>query len=217
MTFPTKPWRRRWVDNFVTGLLILAPTFVTFLVMRFLIRQITALCDPVVRLLKPWLTSTWAALLVQIGAVLIFAVFVAVIGWAAQLLLVRRIFGIGERWGIRLPMVGKIYAATRDLAQAFGGEHKAAFTRVVLIEWLGPGRYVIGFVTQEGPEGTQAHDHLINVFVPHAPNPMSGFLMLTARDSLIPLEMSVEDGMKLVISAGVVGPVVRTPPPLEAR
>jgi len=217
MSFPTKPWRRRWADNFVTGLLILAPTFVTFLVMRFLIRQITALCDPIIHLLKPWLTSTWATLLVQAGAVVIFLVLVAVIGWGAQLLLVRRVFGIGERWVIRLPMVGKIYAATRDLAQAFGGEHKAAFTRVVLVEWLGPGRYVIGFVTQEGPGGAQTHDHLVNVFVPHAPNPMSGFLVLVARDSLIPLEMSVEEGMRLVISAGVVGPVVRTPPPARAR
>ena len=211
MSFPMKPWRRRWADNFVTGLLILAPTFVTFLVMQFLIRQITALCDPVVRLLKPWLTTAWATLLVQVSAVLIFIIFVGLIGWMAQLLLVRRIFGMGERWVIRLPMVGKIYAATRDLAQAFGGEHKAAFTRVVLIEWLGPGRYVLGFVTQEGPNGAQIPDQLIKVFIPHAPNPMSGFLVLAARDALIPLEMSIEEGMKLVISAGVVGPVVRAP------
>lgn len=208
MTAPEPLLRRRWTENFLTGLLVLAPAFVTFVIVRFLIREINLVFDPVVHLLKPWVTTTWATLLVRAGTVVVFVVFVILIGWGTQLLLVRRILRIGEQWVIRLPMVGRVYAATRDLAQAFGGERKAAFSRVVLLEWLGPGRYVLGFVTQEGAPAAAVPDHLVNVFVPHAPNPMSGFLILADRRALIPLAMSIEDGMKLVISAGVVGPVV---------
>lgn len=209
----TKDLRRRWSDNFVTGLLVLAPAYVTYLIVRFLLRQITGLFDPVVRLLDPLLTAWWATLLLQLGAVVIFIGFVTFIGWGTRGLVLRQVFSAVERQFARLPMVGKIYSAVRDIAQAFGGEHKTAFSRVVLVEWPSKGRYVIGFVTQEGRGEVQAKtpEQVVNVFVPTTPNPTSGYLILAARESLIPLEMSVEDGMKLVISGGVVGPAVTTP------
>lgn len=204
--------RRRWTDHFVAGLLVLAPAYITLLIVGFLIKLINRLFGPLVRLLDPWLTTTWATLLVQAGAVLIFIVGVTLIGWGAKILVLRRLFSGLEQGVVRLPMVGKVYSAMRELAQAFSGEHKTAFSRVVLIEFLSKGQYAIGFVTHEGKGEVQTKtpEHVVNVFVPTTPNPTSGFLVLVDRTAMIPLDMSVEEGMKLVISGGVVGPPVPT-------
>lgn len=214
----TPPLRRRWTDNLVTGLLVLAPAYVTFLLFRVIAGQINVFIGPIIRFLDPWLTTRWATVIVHVGVFILFIAGITVVGWGTRLLVVRRMFSAIEHWFARLPMVGKVYTAVREIAQAFGGEHKTAFTRVVLVEWPGQGRYVIGFVTQEGKGEVQAKtpEHVVNVFVPTTPNPTSGFLILVDRESLIPLDMSVEDGMKLVISGGVVGPPV-LPPNLQGR
>ncbi len=212
MTPPT-PRRRRWTEHFITGLLILAPAYLTAQIVWFLLGQISRLFSPVFRWLDPYLTSAWADVLVHVAAVFVFIVGVAMIGWGMRILIVRRIFGAIEDRLVHMPMVGKIYAAIRDIARAFGGERKTAFSRVVLVEWPGKGRYAIGFVTHDGADGLPATmpEHVVHVLIPHTPNPTSGFLILADRASLIPLEMSVEDGFKLVISGGVVGPTVQTP------
>lgn len=214
-----KALRRRWTDHFVTGLLVLAPAYITLLIVSFIFRQITRLFDPFFRWLDPWLTSTWSTALLHVAAVAIFLIAITVIGWGAQLLVLRRLFSGLEHGVSRLPMVGKIYTAMREIAQAFGGEHKTAFSRVVLIEFPGKGRYAVGFVTQEGKGEVQAKtpEQVVNVFVPTTPNPTSGFLILVDREALIPLDMSVEEGMKLVISGGVVGPTVHAPDKTKGR
>ncbi|OGX38007.1 MAG: hypothetical protein A3C53_08195 [Omnitrophica WOR_2 bacterium RIFCSPHIGHO2_02_FULL_68_15] len=212
---PPLPRRRRWTEHFVTGLFILAPAYVTFLVVRFIVGQINRIFSPLFRWLDPYLTSAWADLVAHAGTLVIFVVAVTVIGWGTKILVLRRIFGAVEDRLVRLPMVGKIYAGMREMAQVFGAEHKSMFSRVVLVEWPGKGRYAIGFVTQEGTGEVQAKtpEQVVNIFVPTTPNPTSGFLILADREALIPLEMSVEEGLKLVISGGVVGPPVSSPAP----
>ena len=203
----------RWPDNFLTGLIVLAPAYFTYLIVRFVLGQIVRFFAPVFRVLEPHLTSAWITLLIRAAAVVAFVGGVTVIGWATRILVFRRLFSAVEYRLRRLPMVGKLYSAMRDIAQAFSGEHKTAFNRVVLVEWPGKGRYAVGFVTQDGKGEVQAKtpEHVVNVFVPTTPNPTSGFLILTDREALIPLDMSVEDGLKLVISGGVVGPPVQSP------
>ncbi len=78
------------------------------------------------------------------------------------------------------------------------------FSRVVLLEWPGRGMHAIGFVTAEKGD-------VVSVFVPHAPTPASGFLVMAHRESLVLLDITVEQGMRLVISAGVSGPVIKLP------
>jgi len=210
MNEPRVSSRRRWSNDFIAGLLVLSPAFVTFLVVRFLVRQISRFLHPTVRLLDPWLASGWVTFVAQVAALLAFVVLVIFVGRGARLIILQRAFGVIERWVARLPMVGKLYSVVREITQTFGVEHKAVFSRVVLVEWVGKGRYVIGFVTQEGKGELQEKtpEHVVHVFIPTTPNPTSGFLILADREALIPLAMSVEDGMKLVISGGMVGPMV---------
>lgn len=205
--------RRRWTEHFVTGLLILAPAYVTLQIVLFLVGQINRIFSPVFRWLDPYLTSTWAEAVAHAAAIVAFVIGVILIGWGTRILLIRRMFAAIESRLVRVPMIGKVYAGMRDMTRAFGGESKGAFSRVVLVEWPGKGRYTIGFVTQEAKGEVQAKtpEQVVNVFVPTTPNPTSGFLILADREALISLDMSVEDGLKLVISGGVVGPTVLTP------
>jgi uncharacterized membrane protein len=89
----------------------------------------------------------------------------------------------------------------------FSGK-KSAFQRVVLVEFPRPGIYSIGFVTSETAGEAQARtkETVINVFIPTTPNPTSGFLVLVPREQVMELEMTVGEGMKMVISGGAVTP-----------
>ena len=93
---PPLPRRRRWTEHFVTGLFILAPAYVTFLVVRFIVGQINRIFSPLFRWLDPYLTSAWADLVAHAGTLVIFVVAVTVIGWGTKILVLRRIFGAVE-------------------------------------------------------------------------------------------------------------------------
>lgn len=204
-----KLWR-----NFLTGLLVIFPAIVTVFILRFLFGWVVVMIiNPISRFLSPWVAPGWASFLVRLALGFGFVLAVALIGLGTRTLLFRRMIGLGERFVRRVPMVGKIYGTIREIADAFGGGRRGAFSRVVLLEWPRKGLYAIGFVTSEGKGEVQEKtpEHIVNVFVPTTPNPTSGYLILASKEALIPLEMSVEDGMRLVISGGVVGPQVTAP------
>lgn len=205
------PRRRRWTEYFVTGLLVLAPAYITFLVMRFIVGQIERLFNPLFRWLDPYITSQWATLLLQVSALAVFIIGVVLIGWAARSLLIRQLFSAVEARIVRLPMVGKIYAATREVTKAFDGAQKTAFSRAVLVEWPGKGHYTLGFVTRDDPPAGAAAEPMVKIFLPTTPNPTSGFLILVERRAVLPVALSVEDALKLVVSGGLVGPGVAPP------
>ena len=105
-------------------------------------------------------------------------------------------------------MVSKVYKAFRQISHAFLVRDKSLLQRVVLLEYPRRGVYSIGFVTSEKYDQTQLNipPGIINVFVPTAPNPTSGVLLLAPQKELTDLDMSVEEGLKLVISGGSVVP-----------
>jgi uncharacterized membrane protein len=200
--------------NFFTGLLVIFPAVLTLSILQLLFGWILrGVIDPLVRWIVPGIAPGWVALLVRLGITFGFVIVVAGIGFGTRILVVRRLLNLGDALVRRVPMVGKIYGTIREIADAFGGGRRGAFSRVVLLEWPRRGMYVIGFVTSEGKGEVQdkTPETIINVFVPTTPNPTSGYLILADQNSLIPLEMSIEDGMKLVISGGVVGPGIKSP------
>ncbi len=199
--------KRGWFwRSFLTGLLVVAPAFFTVSILQILFGWIYHLIiDPAAQLVAFALSRDEASIMVHVIISAGFVVMITVIGFATRLLLLRRLFGLGETVLRRVPMVGPIYGTMREIADTVAGQRRGLFHRVVLLEWPGKGMYAVGFVTSE-KEGD-----LVKVFVPHAPTPASGFLILVPRESLVPLDISVEEGMRLVISAGVSGPAVKLP------
>jgi len=119
---------------------------------------------------------------------------------------VKDFFSNMEKRVLRIPMVGWVYGGMKDMSHAFLGQTKGIFTRVVLIEFPHKGIYAIGFVTSEGRGEVQDRtaDKVINVFVPTTPNPTSGFLLLVPEKDIISLNMSIDEGLRMVISGGIV-------------
>jgi uncharacterized membrane protein len=115
---------------------------------------------------------------------------------------------MAERQLTKIPMVRGIYGATKQISQAFFGSDRAVFRKVVMVPFPMHGTYTIGFLTAEaGAEMRQkAGEEMVNVFVPTTPNPTSGYLLVVPRREIIELSMTVEEAMKLIISAGAVVP-----------
>ena len=128
----------------------------------------------------------------------------------------RVVFRIMEVWFSRLPIVNKVYPAVKQLAQFLfsEGHRRAAFSRVVLVQYPRPGAYSIAFVTNESrTTATGKSETLLTLLIPNPPSPFTGPIIFVPEGDIIPLEMSVEDAVKLIVSGGVVAaPLQATSP-----
>ena len=127
----------------------------------------------------------------------------------------KKLIGFGERIVVRIPLVRSIYLTVKQIVDAFmhGGKNMA-FKRVVLIEYPRKGIYSIGFITAESNGEVQAKtkENVMSVFLPTTPNPTSGYLLFVPREDVVVLDMSVEDGLKLVVSGGIIAPEYKIQP-----
>ncbi|MBU1912203.1 MAG: DUF502 domain-containing protein [Candidatus Omnitrophica bacterium] len=202
-------WRKIKV-NFFTGLLIIVPVALTFWVLYFIINKLNLLLlEPIMKIFQIWLPDrVFVGLLTKVAIFFILLGLLTLIGFAARIILVRKIFGFGENILYKVPMISTIYKGLKEMSAAFLSGHKSIFKKVVLVQYPKNGVYAIGFVTSEttGEAQAKTKENVINVFVPTAPNPTSGMLVLVPESDVIVLDMSVEDGMKMIISGGAVTP-----------
>ncbi len=181
---------------FISGLFALIPVVITGWVITVVFNALDVWLQPAIRLVA--------------GQALPGAGFVATIlliyllGLIANNVVGRRILLAWEKFIGSIPVVKGLYGGVKQVAEAFGPQSKDQFREVVLVEFPNPNSFAIGFATLalEAPGIGPAR----YVFVPTTPNPTSGYLLIVPRAKLRPLAISVEDGLKLVISGGVVGP-----------
>lgn len=201
-------------NYFITGVAIIFPVMLTVVIVRYLFLKINNLVlNPLVGFLRvnpnPFLTENS----IYIAKVLVFIIvilLISLVGWAANILFLRRLFSFGERIFVKVPMIGKIYSVTKEMGSAFLGHGKAFFKSVVLIEYPRKGVYSIAFTTGEtkGEIKDSVGKELLSIFVPTTPNPTSGVFLLVPKTEVKLLDMSVEEGLKIVVSSGTVMPAV---------
>jgi uncharacterized membrane protein len=182
--------------SFSAGLLVLLPLVLSTLVLWWAFNVLTA-----------WTPKSYQTLLNRLVALIALLAFITLIGWFTRLVIGKKVYTVGENLILQVPVVSRVYLFFKEVSHTlFGG--KASFDRVVLVEYPRPGVYALAFVTShaEGEVQAKTRAQVVNVFIPTTPNPTSGFLLMVPRESVIPLEMSVADGMKLVISGGSVVP-----------
>ncbi|MBD3618345.1 MAG: DUF502 domain-containing protein [Chromatiales bacterium] len=111
----------------------------------------------------------------------------------------------------RIPLVRSIYSAVKQILETIFVAGGKSFRKVLMVEYPRRGLWTLAFQTGSGTE--EVHDkaghRLVTVFVPTTPNPTSGFIILVPEEDIIELDMSVEDGLKLIMSLGVVAPPTR--------
>jgi uncharacterized membrane protein len=196
---------------FITGLVVLLPTVVSIYVFLLLFNFIDKLILGKLPFAEyiPGLNylNSLAQKIPGVGFISTI-LLILLIGILAKNIIGKRLINFFERLMLSLPVVKSIYNAVKQIIEAFIRQDKDAFQKVVLLEYPRKGLYALAFVTgtTRGEIQAKTRQEMINVFLPTTPNPTSGFLLLVPREDLIPLEMSVEEGIKLIISGGVVTP-----------
>ncbi|HEY6221569.1 MAG TPA: DUF502 domain-containing protein [Candidatus Eisenbacteria bacterium] len=192
----------------MAGILVLAPTALTLWVVWSLFTFFDNILGAELR--------ARGISVVGLGFVLL-NLLLLLLGWLATNLLGRRLFTLWDRLMQSVPLVNKIYATLRQIAELLLGPSRAgAFGKVAVVEFPSPGTWGIGFVTSATPgeTGERLDKNLRSVFLPSAVNPTTGFLLLVPEDRITYLDMTAEQAMKLIVSAGALVPPA---PATEAR
>jgi uncharacterized membrane protein len=194
-------------NAFFTGLLLLAPIAVTWLVFSWLVGRVGGefsdiLFGAVPESLREDFSIVWDIL----STVIVIAA-VTLLGYVSRLFLGRFFGQVAERFILNIPGIGSVYNTVKQIVDTFSAQN-SLFSKVVLVEFPRKGARSIGFLTSKAQGEAQARlkSELWTVFVPTTPNPTTGFLILLPKDEIVELDMSVGDGMKMVISGGTVIP-----------
>jgi len=169
--------------------------------------------NPLALRLKPYLLQEQQRLFFAKVVVFIAAlIIIMLIGLMTRVIIVRRTFSFFERFLYKLPMVNKVYGALKEISNALFSTKKTSFQKVILAEYPSKGIYTIGFITSESKgilQDSAGDQDLISVYIPTTPNPTSGLFVLLNKNEVKPLQMSVEEAFKVVISAGAIAPQLR--------
>lgn len=148
-------------------------------------------------------------------------IFFILVGWFARNVLGRLLLRLSDYVMHRMPIISKLYAAVKQIIETIMASQSQAFRDVVLLEYPRKGCWAVGFVTgtTHGEVQDITSEETANVFVPTTPNPTSGFLLFVPKSELKYLNMTVEEGVKLVVSAGIITPDsehIKVPKPKKA-
>ncbi|MFP6761588.1 MAG: DUF502 domain-containing protein, partial [Rhodospirillales bacterium] len=139
---------------------------------------------------------------------LILFISLTLVGALTAGLMGRWVVRTGERILNRMPVVRSVYSAIKQIFETILAQQSNAFREAVLIEYPRRGIWAIGFITgtTKGEVQNLTLEETVNIFLPTTPNPTSGFLLFVPREEVVPLDMSVEEAVKMVISGGIVTP-----------
>jgi uncharacterized membrane protein len=201
----------------VRGLFMVLPLLITVWLLWLLFSVIDKNVTPLVQRLLETLGMTVLEegpvrrIVVPLIGLSLTALSVYLIGLLGGNLTGRRILAVSERWILRVPLVKGIYGSARQLLDAFSSNGERSFSRVVMIEYPRRGLWTLGFVTTDAEHriedaGASGHLAVVPVFLPTTPNPTSGWMLLVPTRDLAVLDMSIEEGIKMIVSGGIVSP-----------
>ncbi len=139
--------------------------------------------------------------------ILLVLILLYFLGLITSNVLGRRIFHMLEHISNRIPLVKTIYQVGKQISTTLSLPERQVFQKVVLVDFFKPGTKVIGFVTGAMLD-RKTQERLLKVFIPTVPNPTSGFLVIMKESETVDPGWSVDEGMKAVISGGIIGPEV---------
>lgn len=200
-------------NSFFAGIVLAAPLLITSGVMYWLITGPLARVDGTVQSYIPdaWLPPEWADLYVPGFGILVTIVLLTLLGMFAKNVIGRFFINLGEGLVHSTPLVRNLYGFFKNVFEMALQQSEQSFKEVALIEYPRPGLWSLCFIVTR-TKGEPLHllsdvgEDMTNVFVPTTPNPTSGFLLFVPRSKLRVLSMSVEDGAKMIFSAGLVAP-----------
>lgn len=185
---------KRLASLFFTGLATLLPVVLSI----YLLYWVFSIVD---NLLAPLLSAYFGPVFPGVGFLLTILI-ILLVGIITTNFLGKKLVFWGELLLFRIPLLGKIYSTIRRITDSIFSSGKNSFRKVVLIEFPRKGIYSLGFVTNE--DFPLLDEDAYSIFVPTTPNPTSGWFIIMPKDSVKILDISVERGIEIVISAGMI-------------
>jgi len=191
----------RWLGRtlraqFLMGILVVVPIGATVLILVWIFNAIDGI-------LKPLITGIWGHHIAGIGfGITILLIYL--VGVVTNNFLGKKLISYGDSLLSKVPIVRQLYTGIKQILESFYQPRKAGFLEVVLVEFPREGMRAIGFITNESTD--QSGTKMLHIFVPTSPNPTSGFLQIVEENKVVRTTISVDDALKMVVSAGRVSP-----------
>lgn len=191
--------------NLLAGLLFLTPIAATFFLLRLTIGWLDQILLIIPGKYRP---ENYLPFPVPGLGLIVLVVILILSGLFVRNYLGKKLVNMWEGIINYIPIVNKVYTAVKQLINTIATGTSKDFKRVVLIEYPKENIYAMAYVTgiSVGELQEKTKRKMINVYVPTTPNPTSGFYLMVPEDETIPLDMSVEDSFKLLMSGGIITP-----------
>lgn len=203
--------KQAFKKNLLAGLLVTIPAALTYIVLSFVITRLDEAMAPVVIKLFGEAGLQWVEKSYVPGlGFLLLVLMIIFVGLFATNFIGRKIMRTGEKLVKKIPFVRVIYTSIKKVIDTISQTETPTFQKMVLLTYPRPPLKTLGIVCcdtkGEIAQHPKTENDLVNVFVPTSPNPTTGFLLMVPKKELSFLEMSVEDGLKMIISFGMVNP-----------
>lgn len=195
-------WLRHTRNVFLAGILAAIPLVVTYLVFRWLFQALDGVFQPAIKFLI-------GRTLPGVGLVAVL-ILVYLLGLVATNVVGRRLVRWLDTIMSSVPVIQYVYKAAKQVVDAVRRLRQVPFKKVVIVEFPKAGMYSLGFIT--GKAIDFKGQKKIPVFIPHTPNPMTGFLVLLSSGDIIDTDMTIENAMRMVLSGGLLSPEVISEP-----
>ncbi len=208
-----KQFLKHFRGKFGAGLILLLPLFITLWVLYFIFKIIDNWITPILMNILflfdfPFINTVLARILIPIVGLFILIFLIYLLGILASNFIGKKIFTYFEYRILKIPFIKGIYGSSKQLLSALSSTRRGAFRNVVLFEYPRRGIFSMGLVTTD--RGFQLKEsekeEMVPIFLPTTPNPTSGLFILIPRNDLIYLDISVEEGIKMIVSGGIVTP-----------
>lgn len=195
-------WLQHTRNAFLTGILAAVPLLVTYLVFRWLFLALDGIFQPAIIFLI-------GRSLPGVGLVAV-VLLVYLLGLIMTNIVGRRLVGAVNSMMCRAPVIGSIYGPATEVVNAVRSLKQVLFKKVVIVEFPKVGMYSLGFVT--GKPVDFRGQRKVPLFIPHTPNPMTGFLVLLSAEDILDTDLTVDEAMRMVLSGGLLSPERITQP-----
>lgn len=196
--------------SFLTGLVVAAPLGITIFLAWTFVDFVDRNVRPIINRVTP---EHWHGIIDPYAAIpglglLLVVIALTLIGMLTANFTGRTIVGWGDRLVHKMPVIGAIYKTLKQIFETVVTQTEPAFKQVCLIEYPSKGTWAIAFVigATKGEISAKLDDDLVTVFMPSTPNPTTGFMLFIPKSEVKILDMTIEEGAKMIISAGIVTP-----------
>jgi len=193
--------------NMIAGLLVTIPAALTYMILSFVITRVDRAMKPVmVGVLGPQNIQLMEEWHIPGMGFLFLAIFIIAVGLLGTNFIGRKVVAMGEKILHRIPVVRVIYTSIKKVVDTVSLTKTPTFQKMVLITYPREPLKTLGIVCCDTPGEITKGEKMLNIFVPTSPNPTTGFLFMLPEKETQPLKMSVEEGLKMIISFGMTHP-----------